>query len=206
MAKAGAPGLNSEGADAVGDPIAGEFDVFGADVAADLAWAGSSVVGVIGGAGVELEIGRVVTKASQGAAGMVPRGDDNDPFGAEFSELGDGELGVLLGVFGVGLEDNGGAWDTTGFEDTAVVLGIAFAAEDDFGGLALFEKFGGAFRPFAHAAAEQNHRICLNGAALEAKDLPRESEGNGQQQEKQAGESKKDAAETLQNDIMNSAS
>ena len=81
-----------------------------------------------------------MAEASEGAAGVVPGGDNEDAARAKGAEYGQRELCVLPGGFGHGLELDGIGRDARGDEDFEVVGAVAGAGDEDFGGGAVVEE------------------------------------------------------------------
>lgn len=182
MNRGGANAGGSEGADAVAEPVSGDFDVFAADTGPHGEGRPvASVEGEMGGAGIEGEAGSVMAERVEGAAGMVPGGDEDDFLGVAGAEEGEGELGVLAGGLGLVFELDGGFGDAAGEEDAFVIEGIAGAGDEDAWGGAVVEELGGAFDAFGGAAAEQDDDVGAGGGVIDAEELPGEGAEGGEQ-------------------------
>lgn len=181
----------SKGGNSVAEAIAGELQVFGADVAGQ-ALASPLVAGkgVVGGTGKELYVGAVMLEAAQGTTGVIPGGDEDHFSGTGLAEERKGEERVFAGGPGVGFEPDGVGWDALFSQQAPVSLGIALAGDDEERGISGQEEFSCPLRPFIAAAAKNHDHVGAGRSGIDAQDLlGKQISGQcGQHQQREDGE------------------
>ena len=128
-------------------------------------------------------------KTGERAAGVIPRGNDDDAPGPKGAEDGDGQAGILLRGAGAGFQTDG-RQGHPGIGETGLTgHGIASSRADDEGGVTGLEQFGGALRPLARIAAQHDDDVGLDRTALDGQHLlGQEITSAGGEQHRDGGE------------------
>ena len=139
-----------------------------------------------------MQIRSVVFESIEGASRMIPGSDDDDIGGAHFPQQLDGELGVLTGIPGFGLQPDRRARHPAAFQNAAIGIAVPLAGTDHERRGSGLKQFGGVFGAFRQASAENDHHLSLNRATVDREHLLGETP---QERDQEQGHAEKNAAD-----------
>ncbi len=116
----------------------------------------------VGGHAVEVDVRGEMLEAVQGAAGMVPGGDDDDVMSVLLAQDLNGKLRVFAGRFGVALQVNGRLWNLMLKKNRFVVETITSAGHDYSRSEVLPEELRRLFSAGRGGTTKNDNRVGLD--------------------------------------------